>query len=196
MTLLSIIGAAYFWSGRARNARDAAEDIVHVASDVRLAFRRMGFKRKTNIHPVDAIEDNDQLTAIIAKAFVEKKGVVTLDDIVRMREALQNEFDCTDQRAEDLTIVADWAIRECGTVDAALSRASRRHYKTHEMNGFQSLMRVIGQITCETDLVSNFKCNTLCLENEQKGRCHGSQELQTLIRKRTVYDYDRPEGRS
>ena len=152
MTLLSIIGAAYFWSGRARNARDAAEDIVHVASDVRLAFRRMGFKRKTNIHPVDAIEDNDQLTAIIAKAFVEKKGVVTLDDIVRLREALQNEFDCTDQRAEDLTIVADWAIRECGTVDAALSRASRRHYKTHEMNGFQSLMRVIGQITCETDL--------------------------------------------
>ena len=122
MTLLSIIGAAYFWSGRARNARDAAEDIVHVASDVRLAFRGMGFKRKTNIHPVDAIEDNDQLTAIIAKAFVEKKGVVTLDDFVRLREALQNEFDCTDQRAEDLTIVADWAIRECGTVDAALSR--------------------------------------------------------------------------
>ena len=59
----------------------------------------MGFKRKSNIHPVDAIEDNDQLTAIIAKAFVEKKGVVTLDDIVRLREALQNEFDCTDQRA-------------------------------------------------------------------------------------------------
>jgi hypothetical protein len=152
ITLLSIIGAAYFWSGRARNARDAAEDIVHVASDVRLAFRRMGFKRKTNIHPVDAIEDNDQLTAIIAKAFVEKKGVVALDDIMRLREALQNEFDCSNQKAEDLTIVADWAIRECGTVDVALSRASRRHYKTHEINGFQSLMRVIGQITCETDL--------------------------------------------
>ena len=48
--------------------------------------------------------------------------------------------------------MADWAIRECGTVDTALSRASRRHYKTHEMNGLQSLMRVIGQITCETDL--------------------------------------------
>lgn len=73
MTLLSIIGAAYFWSGRARNARDAAEDIVHVASDVRLAFRRMGFKRKTNIHPVDAIEDNDQLTAIIAKPLSRKR---------------------------------------------------------------------------------------------------------------------------
>ena len=73
MTLLSIIGAAYFWSGRGSNARDAAEDIVHVASYVRLAFRRMGFKRKTNIHPVDAIEDNVQLTAIIAKAFVEKR---------------------------------------------------------------------------------------------------------------------------
>jgi len=48
--------------------------------------------------------------------------------------------------------VADWAIRECGTIDAALSRASRRHYKSHEMNGFQSLMRVTGQITCETEL--------------------------------------------
>ena len=54
------------------------------------AFR--GLKRKTNIHPVDAIEDIDQLTAIIAKAFVEKKGVVTLDDIVRLREAIN--FDC------------------------------------------------------------------------------------------------------
>ena len=27
---------------------------------------------------------------------------------------------------------ADWATRECGNVDAALSRASRCHYKTHE----------------------------------------------------------------
>ena len=71
---------------------------------------------------------------------------------MRLCEALRNEFDCTDQRAEDLTIVADWAIRECGIVDAASSRASRRHYKTHEMNGFQSLMWVIGQITCETNL--------------------------------------------
>ena len=104
----------------------------------------MGFKRWTNIHPVDAIEDNDQLTAIIAKAFVEKKGSDTLDDTMRLRQALRNEFVCTDQRAEDLTIVADWAIRECGTIDAALSQASRRHYKTHEMSGFQSLMRVIG----------------------------------------------------
>ena len=51
MTILSIIGAAYFWSGRGRNARDAAEDIVHVASDVRLAFRRMGFKRKLTSIP-------------------------------------------------------------------------------------------------------------------------------------------------
>ena len=47
---------------------------------------------------------------------------------------------------------ADWATRECGNVDAALSRASRCHYKTHEMNGFQSLMRVIDQITLETSL--------------------------------------------
>ena len=52
---------------------------------------------------------------------------------------------------------ADWIIRECGNVDAALSRASRRHYKTHEMNGFQSLMWVIGQITRETYLGPKLK---------------------------------------
>ena len=30
-------------------------------------------------------------------------------------------------------------------------------------------------------LVSNSKCNTLCLGNELNGCCHGNQELQTLL---------------
>lgn len=48
MAILSIIGAAYFWTQRARNARDMLGDVGDMANDVRLAARRFGFTRKMN----------------------------------------------------------------------------------------------------------------------------------------------------
>jgi len=57
IALLGIIGVAYVWANRARNARDAVGDIADMANDVRLAARRFGFSRKMNVHPVESIED-------------------------------------------------------------------------------------------------------------------------------------------
>ena len=37
MAILGIIGAAYFWTQRARNARDMLGDVGDMANDVRLA---------------------------------------------------------------------------------------------------------------------------------------------------------------
>ena len=46
MAILGIISAAYFWTQRARNARDMLGDVGAMANDVRLAARRFGFTRK------------------------------------------------------------------------------------------------------------------------------------------------------
>lgn len=149
---MGILGAAYFWASRARDARDAVEDIANVADDVRLAFRRMGFRRQSNVHPVDAIDDPAQLIGIIVRSFIEIRGEVTSNDLRLMRVAFRDEFGRNDQSSEDLAVISDWAMRECGTADAAISRAAKRLYKSNGNEGFQALMRVIGQITSDTRL--------------------------------------------
>ena len=72
---LGALIAIYFFFVRARNVGHMAGDLVDTAQDVRLAARRFGFRRKTNVHPVETIEDPRLAVGAIATAFVE------LDDL-------------------------------------------------------------------------------------------------------------------
>jgi hypothetical protein len=55
--ILAVILGAAFWIYRLNAARDAAETLAGAANDVRLAARRFGFRRKTNLHPADCVDD-------------------------------------------------------------------------------------------------------------------------------------------
>jgi predicted NUDIX family NTP pyrophosphohydrolase len=60
--ILAVVLGGAFWIYRLRTARDATETLVEAANDVRLAARRFGFRRKTNLPvgagaPVEDIED-------------------------------------------------------------------------------------------------------------------------------------------
>lgn len=55
IALLSIVSAVAFFIIRSRNTLNAARDLAGMADDVRLAAHRFGFRRKSNVHPVDAL---------------------------------------------------------------------------------------------------------------------------------------------
>lgn len=46
IAIITAAGAFYFWTMRARNAADAAHNVIDMANDVRLAARRFGFTKK------------------------------------------------------------------------------------------------------------------------------------------------------
>ncbi|QLQ20376.1 MAG: hypothetical protein HZT43_19915 [Exiguobacterium profundum] len=65
IALLGALAAGYYFWRRSRNAANIATELMDVASDVRLAARRFGFKRQADIHPVEAVEDPASLARLL-----------------------------------------------------------------------------------------------------------------------------------
>ncbi|HCP80670.1 MAG TPA: hypothetical protein DIT67_03450 [Octadecabacter sp.] len=82
IVLLGTIGAAYFWTQRARKARDMVNDVADMANNVRLAARRFGFNRKMNVHPVESIEAPRLAIAAIGPARLELDELPTAEQCI------------------------------------------------------------------------------------------------------------------
>lgn len=143
IALLAIIVAAYFWSLRAQRTRDIAVSVADMANDVRLAARRFGFKRQTNLHPVESIDDARLAIAAIATSFMELDDLPTAEDrarlIVQFRAHLKTDAD----EAREMEILGRWFMTECGGADAAIARVSRKLYKLGGPEQMDPLMAVL-----------------------------------------------------
>ncbi len=141
--ILGILAAAYFWSLRARDAANMAGDLVDMASDVKAAARRFGFTRKTNIHPVESIEDPNIAAAGIAEAFLALDDMPTRDQQSAMRVQLRRVLQVDDATAEELMVLGHWMVNECGGAQPALARLSRKLYRLEGPSALTPLMDII-----------------------------------------------------
>ncbi len=144
---LGALAAVYFFVIRARGAADMASEVLDAANDVRLAARRFGFTRKTNIHPVEAIEDPDIALASIGAAFVELDDLPTREQRDALSAAIARTCEMTLQDAEELGVLGRWMVGECGSPDQAIVRLSRKLFKLQGANGFAPVMEVIKMVS-------------------------------------------------
>ncbi len=140
---LGIAISVYVFVIRTRNAAHVATDLVDMASDVKAAARRFGFKRKTNVHPVETIEDPKLAIGAIATAFVEMDDLPTKDQRNGLAEALKHQFHLGDSAAQEVTVMGHWFVSECGGAEPAITRLSRKLMKLQGKEAFQPLLEVI-----------------------------------------------------
>jgi len=149
LSFIALAGAAYFWFNRAQNAKDAAVDLLDAANDVRLAARRFGFKRRTNVHPVDDIDDPSVAIATIATAFIELDDLPTQNQRDQQAVQLQYQLNQDPKSTEELMVLGRWLMMQCGRPDAAISRATRRLHKFDGVNSVEKLMTVLKNLAGE-----------------------------------------------
>ncbi len=143
IAILGILSAAAYYIFRVRNAADAAGDLMDMANDVRLAARRFGFKRKTNIHPVEAIEDSSIAIAGIASAFLELDDLPTSDQRSALVRSMRDVLNLSAQDADELSILGRWMVADCGTPDAAISRLSRKLVRLSGQESLTPLLAIV-----------------------------------------------------
>lgn len=153
--LIALAGAAaavYFFLIRARNAASMASELADVAADVQAAARRFGFRRRANIHPVEAVDDPKVAAATVAVAYLDLDGYPTEQAKASLIRALDREFGTGAREAEELAVLGRWLMGECQGAQPAIARATRRLFKLSGGQHLGALMGVVQAVTPETGL--------------------------------------------
>lgn len=140
---IGAIAAVYFFVIRARNAQHMATEVLDAANDVRLAAQRFGFKRRTNVHPVDSIDDPNIAIAALGSAFVELDDLPTADQRQALSRALARTANVPYAEAEEMLVLGRWIMNECGSPAQAVPRIGRKLYKMSGADAFQPLLEVV-----------------------------------------------------
>lgn len=152
IALLGIAVAVYFFVIRARNAAHIADDLVDMANDARLAARRFGFRRRSNVHPVEDIDNPDLALAAAALAFHELDGPATQDTHDRLKLAYRKHLGLDEDGAEEARVLARWLIGQCGTPHAGFERTARKLQKLKGVEALEPLTNVIKMGLTGTDV--------------------------------------------
>lgn len=138
--LVGIATAVYFLVIRARNAAEMTHEVMDVASDVRAAARRLGYRFRNNVHPVDAVEDPKVLASTIVLGFLDLDDFPTREQRDAMTRQAQSVYDIPLAEAEELGVLARWLINQCGDTDAAITRSARALFKMGDPGAAQNLL--------------------------------------------------------
>jgi hypothetical protein len=146
IALFGLVIGAYFWIQRARMAAQATQDLAGVAQDVIAAARRFGFRRRHDMHPVEALDDPDVAIAGAGVAFLELGGLPSTEQQDKLIAALQSHLGQSRDKAEEAAILGRWLVNESGGAQPGLDRLTKRLYKLKGAQSFQPLMSVLKDV--------------------------------------------------
>lgn len=123
--ILTAIGGAIWWWIR-NNPRDAFDAASDVATTVRNAPRKLAFRRQTNAHPVEGIDDYRIAVCAIGQAFIELDDLPTKDQRQLLHVSLRSKLRCSEAEAEEMEVLGRWLVTQCNGAKPAISRLGRR----------------------------------------------------------------------
>lgn len=109
-----------------KQAGHVAGELKDAANDVRLAARRVGFKRRSNVHPIDALDDARLAAAGIVAATAQMDRLWDQDMSDAMVQQVQSVFDVSVDEAEEMVVFARWIADQGGNPHEAVHRMARR----------------------------------------------------------------------
>jgi hypothetical protein len=104
----------------------AAQDAV---TTVRNAPRKLAFRKQTNAHPVEGIDDPRIAICTIAQSFIELDDLPTMDQRKKVHVQLRTTLGCSDEEANEMEILGRWLMNQCQGPEQAITRLGRRLYK-------------------------------------------------------------------
>lgn len=142
---LTAIGGAIWWWVRA-NPREAIGTAADLATTVRNAPRRLAFRKQTNAHPVEGIDDPRIAITAIAQAFIELDTLPTKEQRDLLAYAMSGELDCTAEEVTEIEVLGRWLVTQCQGAELAVPRLARRLKKIDDGRSWDRLLGVLGHL--------------------------------------------------
>ena len=143
--ILSTIGGAIWWWVRS-NPSDALSVASDAVTTVKNAPRRLAFRRQTNVHPVEAIDDPEVAVGTMAMAFVGLDELPTKDQYDRLHILLRSKLRCSEEDAKELQVYGRWIIQQCGGELDAFDRVARRLKKLNGASHLGTAQDIFGDL--------------------------------------------------
>lgn len=145
LAFLGLVLAAGVWAWRIRMAAQVSQDLADMAGDVISAARRLGFRRRLNLHPVESVEEPALAIAGLGIAFLELSSLPTAEQQKALTDSIARNCSESQTRAEELMIVGRWLVSECKGPQTAIPRLTKRLYQL-DKGGFQPLLAVLNDV--------------------------------------------------
>ncbi len=108
IAIAGLLVGALIWYNRMKQAGHIAGELKDAANDVRLAARRFGFKRRSNVYPIDALDDARLAAAGIVAATAQMDSLWDQSMSDAMVQQAQSVFDVALDEAEEIVVFARW----------------------------------------------------------------------------------------
>ncbi len=108
IAIAGLLVGALIWYNRMKQAGHIAGELKDAANDVRLAARRFGFKRRSNVHPIDALDDARLAAAGIVAATAQMDSLWDQSMSDAMVQQAQSVFNVALDEAEETVVFARW----------------------------------------------------------------------------------------
>ena len=125
IAILLAVGGA-IWLHVRSNPRGAAHIAGDLVTAARNAPRRPAFRRQTEAHPVEGIDDPAIAVAGIARASIELDDLPTRDPRDGPRVVLRSKLRLDEEEAAEAEVLARWPQERRGGAKAAVPRLARR----------------------------------------------------------------------
>ena len=137
--ILGLATAAYFLIIRARTGAEVAHELLDVADDIRSAARRFGFRRKTDVHPVESIDDAKVALAGVATAFIALDDLPTTNARQKLEASIARNLNLSHSAATELCVLGQWLVESSGGPTSGLTRLAKRQMRINGTTDFDTL---------------------------------------------------------
>lgn len=141
--LLALVGLLYW---RLRLAREAAGELIEAGPGVRAAARRLGVRRRGDVHPADAVEDPRLAAVGAALAVAGMDGPHSQAELTAAAAECRSRFGVDADEAGDMVALGRWLAGECATPEDAVRRLGRVVRK-HAFDAGEELLEMVRTVT-------------------------------------------------
>ncbi|WP_299872939.1 hypothetical protein [uncultured Sulfitobacter sp.] len=142
--LTALAGAVWWWVRQ--NPREAIHTAQDVATTLKNAPRRLAFRRQTNAHPVEGIDDPRIAICAIAQSFLELDTLPTIEQRDRLHMLLRSKLRCTEAEAEEMEVLGRWLVTQCNGAREAVPRLGRRLRKIDDGSAWDRMQDVLASL--------------------------------------------------
>lgn len=145
-TFAAFAGALFIVLLRMQQASHAAREIADAAGEIRGLFRIWSWRRKTNVNPLDLVDDPREAATVMMVALAQADGAISEKELAVISGEICHHFGATRAQADALLARARWLTRTATDASDVMRRLQpliQKHCTAAECRSLVGMLQAV-----------------------------------------------------